>query len=319
MIGHLNNCDSIMYFDLTDIKLFTGIADSGSLTRAAEHSNMSAPAASIRIKHIEDRLGTKLLYRTGHGVTLTPAGQAFLHHGRLVLNQLERLQGDLQEYVHGLKGQVRIFANTTSTAEFLPAALSRYLATHPDVNVELQERVSYDIVRGVRQGSADIGIVSGAVCTDELEVIPYKQYRLVLVVAPHHPLAQRKTIRFEETLDFGYVGLSEETAIQTFLNAAARDTHKSLRIRIRVGNFESVCRMVERNVGIGVLPEPAARRYASNTNIRIKLLSDNWAVCNLKICVRDLQSLPVLAKELIDVLIARGAGRSLRRRVEHPR
>ena len=293
-----------MHFDLVDIQLFANVGETNSLTRGAERSHMSLPAASMRIKNLEESLGAKLLYRASQGVTLTPPGQAFLYHARVVLQQLEHLRGDMQEYAQGVKGHVRIFANTTAITEFLPAVLRTYLATHPDVNVDLRERLSHDIVRAVTEGTADIGIVAGSVRTEGLEVLPYRKDRLVLATAATHPLAQRKKIGFAETLEFDYIGLPEASAIHAFLNQAANDVHKALKIRIQVGNFEAVCRMIEANVGIGMLPESAARRYAQTMAIRIVQLTDAWAVRNLQICVRSLQMLPIFSRELIDLLVA---------------
>src|SRR5260370_30749601 len=149
-----------MHFDLVDLRLITCIAGPDSLTRGAERFHMSVHAASTRIKNLEESMGTKLLYRTSQGVTLTPPGQAFLHHARLVLSQLEQLRGDMQEYARGVKGHVRIFANTTATTEFLPNDLRDFLAAHPHVNVELSERLSHDVVRPASLGTADVGIVA---------------------------------------------------------------------------------------------------------------------------------------------------------------
>ena len=160
-----------MHFDLVDLRLITCIAETDSLTRGAERFHMSVPAASTRIKNLEESMGAKLLYRTSQGVTLTPPGQAFLHHARVVLSQLEQLRGDMQEYARGIKGHVRIFANTTATTEFLPNDLRDFLAEHPDVNVELRERLSHDVVRAVSEGTADVGIVAGNVRPESLEVI----------------------------------------------------------------------------------------------------------------------------------------------------
>ena len=131
-----------------DLRLFVNIADCDSLTRGAERSSLSLPAASVRIKNLEESMAGKLLYRNSHGVTLTQPGQAFAHHARLVLGQLEQLRGDLQEYTQGVKGHLRVFANTTAITEFLPAVLSSYLSTHPDVNVDLRERLSGERARG---------------------------------------------------------------------------------------------------------------------------------------------------------------------------
>jgi DNA-binding transcriptional LysR family regulator len=291
-----------MYFDLVDIRLFENIAQTNSLTHGAEHSHVSVPAASARIKNIEDRLGTKLLYRTRQGVTLTPAGQTFLHHGRLVLRQLEHLWGDLQEYTQGVKGHVRIFANTTAISEFLPSVLGEYLSNHPDVNVDLREHLSPDIVRAVREGATDIGIAAGTVSTEGLEVLDYRRDRLVLVTALTHPVSRRRIIPFDSTLEFDYVSLLEASAIHGFITQAAK--HKPLRIRIQVGNFEALCRMVERNVGVGIIPESVARRHVKTMAIRIIPLSDVWAERNLQICVRSFKLLPAFARELIDLLIS---------------
>lgn len=291
------------HFDLPDIKLFVNIAEANSLTRGAERSHMSLPAASIRIKNLEEGLGIKLLYRTSQGVTLTPPGQAFMHHARLVLQQLTDLRGDLAEYVKGAKGHVRIFANTTAMAEFLPAVLPKFLASHPDVNVDLKERLSNDIVRAVSEGKVDIGIVAGNVRTEGLEVLPYTEDRLVLVAPKSHPLAERGHINFEEALAHDFVGMPEASAIHAFLAQAASDLRLPIKLRIQVGNFEAACRMIEANVGLGVLPFSAASRHAKNMGIRIVEIENEWAVRKLQICVRSMQGLPVFARELIELLV----------------
>ena len=292
------------HFDLPDIKLFVNIAEANSLTRGAERSHMSLPAASIRIKNLEEGLGAKLLYRTSQGVTLTPPGPAFMHHARLVLQQLADLRGDLAEYVKGAKGHVRIFANTTAMAEFLPAVLPKFLASHPDVNIDLKERLSNDIVRAVSEGKVDIGIVAGNVRTEGLEILPYVEDRLVLVTSNSHALAERDEIEFVEALGHDFVGMVEASAIHGFLAQAANDLHRSIKIRIQVGNFETACRMIEANVGLGVLPFSAASRHAKSMGIQIVEIKDEWAVRKLQICVRSVQALPVFARELIELLVS---------------
>src|SRR5215469_1334856 len=197
------------YFDLVDLKLFANIAETNSLTHGAERSYMSLPSASERVKKIEERLGAKLLYRNQQGVTLTPAGQVFLHHARLVLRQLMHLRADLRGYVEGMKGLIRIFATTTAMYEFLPTALSAYLSQHPDLNVDLREHASDDIVRAVGEGMADIGIISGSVTAEGLEVLPYRKDRLVLATPLRHAIAGRESISFAEILKFDHVGWLE--------------------------------------------------------------------------------------------------------------
>lgn len=292
-----------MNFDFVDLRLFIRIAEEKSLTRAAVKSNMSLPAASMRIKNLEQSIGVSLLNRVSQGTTLRPSGQAFLHHARQVMNQIELLRGDMQEYSKGVKGHVRINANTTAMTEFLPNVLRSFLVTYPDVNIDLSEKLSNEIVRAVSADVTDIGIIAGTTSTNGLHVIPYRNDRLVLAVALSHPLACADEIAFEDTLEYNYIGLHEGSAIHQFLDRQVSDLHKRLKIRIQVGNFEAVCRMIEEDVGIGILPESAARRHAKSLPIKLVQLSDAWAIRNLLICVRALDSLPFFANELVSRLI----------------
>ncbi|WDD90637.1 LysR substrate-binding domain-containing protein (plasmid) [Burkholderia sp. FERM BP-3421] len=298
-----------MRFDLVDLHLFTHIAEARSLTRGAERSHLSLPAASTRIKNLEEQVGVKLLSRTSQGVTVTAPGATLLAHARRVLRQLEQLSGDLQEYASGVKGHVRVFANTTAMSEFLPAVLRHYLVNHPDVTVDMQERLSPDIIRAVQDGVVDIGIVAGDVRTDGLDVMPYRRERLVLACALSHPLAERRRLAFTEALDYDFVGLPEASAIHAFLKRAAADLQRTLRWRIQVSNFETACRMIEANVGVGVLPEGTARRHARGMALRIVALDDAWAERKLQICVAQRDALPLFARRLVDLLIEDGAGR----------
>ena len=299
-----------IHFDLVDLRLMVHVAEANSLTRGAEASHISLPAASTRIKNLEESLGLKLLYRTSQGVTLTPPGQAFVQHARTVLGQLEHLRGDLQEYAKGIKGHLRVYANTTALGEFLPPVLRSYLLAHPDVNIDLRERLSNDIVRAVTEGQTDIGIVAGLVRTETLETLPYRRDRLVLVVPRGHALAGKRDVAFADTLDFDHVGLQESSAIHAFLRQVCDQLHRPLGLRIQVGNFEAACRMVEANVGVAILPESAARRHAQTMAVAIVPLSDPWALREMKICVRSLDALPAFARELVDMLVddARRAG-----------
>ncbi len=291
------------HFDLTDLQLIVNIGDASSLTRGAEKSHLSLPAASNRVKNLEDHFGTRLFHRNSQGVTLTPSGEAFLRHARLVLRQIDHLRGDIHEYARGIKGQVRMLANTTAMTEFMPAVLSRFLASHPDVTVELRERLSYLVIKAVSEGSADIGIVAGKPASSELEYIPYREDRLVLVTPNEHPLSELSEVAFSDTLAFEYVGLSEWSAIHAFLIQAADKLGYPFRFRVEVGSFEAVCRMIEAGVGIGVVPELVAKRYAQRLNIKIVSLSDEWSERKLQICVRNLQQLPSFARDLVNMLI----------------
>lgn len=295
-----------MHFDLADLRLIVRIAEANSLTRGAEASFLSLPAASTRIKNLEESVGAKLLYRTSQGVTLTPPGQAFVRHARIVLAQLENLAGDMQEYARGIKGHLRIAGSTTALSEFLPPVLRAFLRAHPDVNIHLRERLSVDTVRAVTEGQTDIGIVSGPVRTEALQAIPYRSDHLVLVVAAEHPLAAEQSVPFVRTLEHEHVGLHEASAIHAFLRQVSAAVHRTLRLRIEVSNFETACRMVEANIGVGIVPLSSARRHAERLAIRIVPLEDEWSLRQQFVVVRQLDALPSFGRDLVDLLVEDG-------------
>ena len=291
-----------MRFDLTDLRLFLHTAEAGSITAGAERAHLTLASASARIRGMEDTLGVPLLTRNRRGVETTAAGRTLVHHARVVLQQMDRMRGELGEYARGLKGYVRLLSNTAAMTEFLPETLSAFLAAHPEVDVDLEELVSHEIVEAIAQGRADIGIVSDAVDLSGLETFPFRHDRLVLVTARDHPLAERRELAFVETLQEDFVGLTGDNALQAYLAGhAARAGHR-LKYRVRLRSFDAVCRMVERNVGVGVIPEHAAIRLQRSMGIRRVRLTDAWATRLLRICVRHFDDLPVFARQLIEHL-----------------
>src|ERR1700726_5148218 len=183
-----------MRFDLSDLRLFRHVVEAGSITGGADRAHLALAAASTRIRNMEEPLGAALLVRARQGVTPTQAGRTLLQHARLILQQAERLREDLSAYAGGLAGQIRVLSNTNALTEFLPEALSSFLSEHPNVSVDLEERLSDEIVGLIAERVADLGIVAGTVDARTLETFPYRRDRFVLVVARDHPLAERSKI-----------------------------------------------------------------------------------------------------------------------------
>jgi DNA-binding transcriptional LysR family regulator len=289
-----------MRFDLVDLGLFRHVVDAGSITHGAERAHLALAAASTRIRNMEQALGAPLLLRGRAGVTPTPAGRTLLQHARTMLSQAERLREDLGAYAGGLAGQVRVLSNTNALTEFLPETLSLFLTNHPHVSVDLEERLSDEIVGLIAEGVADIGIVAGTVDVGGLQTYPYRTDRFVLVVARDHSLARRARIDFAEVLDHDFVGLDRASALQRFLAEKAARAGRAIRLRVQLRSFDGVCRLVERNVGVGIVPETTARWAAQTMSIKAVQLTDHWALRDLSICVRDYKALPPYARQLVD-------------------
>ena len=297
-----------MRFDLTDLRLFVHIAEAGSITGGAERSHISLASASQRVLGMEAALGSPLLRRERLGVRPTEAGRTLLHHARLVLQQMEHLRGDLGDYGAGLQGHVRLLCNTSAMTEHLPEALSAFLAAHPKVSVDLEERPSDAIVDALRAGHCDIGIVSDAVAVDGLQCAVFRCDELVVVAPRRHALARRRRLTLAELGGFEFVGLAAANPLQAHIAQQAQRLGQRLRIRVRVGGFEAIGRMVEQGIGIGIVPRAAAERFARSMRLVRIALAEPWAERHLLACVRPGETLPLNARRMLAQLLEGAPG-----------
>ena len=288
-----------MHFDLADLRLFIHIAESPSLTQGARRAHLSPAAASARIKALEGQFDSRLLYRDSRGVELTPAGQKLLQHARLVMRQVDYLKSEFTEYGADNAGHIRIFANTTAVTEFLPEILADFLAQRPGVTVDLQEKLTRDIVRGVLDGSTDMGIIAGPVKATGLQAIHFSTDRLLLAMPIGHPLAGEQKVTLQQTLAYQHIGLHAGSTLLTFLHDQVERLGGKLSLRIQMSGFEAICRMIEAGVGIGIIPESAARRHSRTMRLATVELDEPWAVRERRVLVRDLDALPGSIRALI--------------------
>ncbi len=297
-----------MRFDLTDLRLFANILDTGSITAGAQASHMTLASASERVRGMEDDLGTPLLVRGRRGVSATPAGHTLQHHARRVLAQMAQLHGELGEYGAGLRGHVRMLCNTSALSEHLPPVLSRFLAQHPGIAVDLAERASSEIVDALRHGMCDIGVVSDAVDTHGLTCQHFRPDPLVLIVPPQHALAARRSVALADVLGEPFIGLGAHSALHGHLAQHARQLGARIDYRLRLHNLGSICDVVGRGTGVAVVPLAAARRHARATGIRRVALTDRWAQRALQVCVAAGADLPVHVQQMVAHLARESQG-----------
>ena len=277
-----------MRFDLTDLSLFRHVVEAGSITHGAERAHLALAAASTRIRNMEQALGAPLLVRARHGVTPTQAGRTLLQHARTMLEQAERLREDLGAYAGGLAGQVRVLSNTNALTEFLPEALervpgrpsqrqrrSRGAAERRDRRADRRGRRRHRHRR--RHGRCR--------AADHLSV-PQRPLRAGGGARPSagEESPRSASPRCSTTTSSASTGPAPSSA-----SSAARPTSigRPLRLRVQLRSFDAVCRLVECNVGVGVVPATTARRAAKSMAIKAVDLADPWALRDLTICIRD--------------------------------
>ena len=273
--------------DFVTLKLFCAIAQSGSITKGASECHLALSAASRRISELEETVGLMLLDRSAKGVTLTPAGHAVMQHSLRLFQGFEQFSNELNEFAKGSKGHVRLWANMSSLTEFLPSALASFLKEHPEIQVEVEEQLSGDIVKALLDGIADIGVFAEGTPTTGLNTQVIGHDELVIVCSQDHVIHSRKSISFEECLEFDFVGLNRGSSLLELTSRHAERLNKHMRLRIQVRSYDAMCQMIAVNLGIGVLPYQACAPQIKALGLKVIRLEDAWAKRNLLLAIKQ--------------------------------
>jgi DNA-binding transcriptional LysR family regulator len=292
-------------FDLTDLRLFLHVVDAGSITAGAQASHLSLAAGSARVAGMEQALATPLLTRGRRGALPTAAGVALAQHARTVLQQAERLRLDLEGHARSRKQHIALTGTSAAIREYLPDALGDFLARHPMVNVSVAEAASEESVQALLAGSADIAFVTERPAIEGLAFFPFVTNRFALAVPCGHPLVRQAGGQvISEALADGcdVVGLPEGSALQDTWEARAAGRGAALNYRVRVPGFDAQLRLIERGVGVALMPEATAQRGARTMAIEVLPLADAYLARRLLICVPRSSALPLHTQALVEQL-----------------
>ncbi|MDN3987579.1 LysR family transcriptional regulator [Zwartia sp. IMCC34845] len=289
--------------DPLSLKLYISVVTEKSIAAAALRHHIAATAVSKRISDLEESLNTVLLHRTNRGVEPTDAGNALFSLAQSALNELEGIPLLMRNFCSGGQGIVRICASTSAVAQFLTEDLLSFLKVNPGIQFHIDERTSDTVLQAVRDNAVDIGVFTNAIAPEGVCSIPYGEDRLVLICPTGHPLSERDSWRFEQTLDHDFISWYGGSAINKQLNTAALMTQSQWRLRMRVSSFDTLCRMVSEGIGVGILPAFAAQQRSKVFPIKVCQLEDEWAVRKFRIAYRDKASLGAAAKSLLDFFL----------------
>lgn len=277
-----------MRFDLTDLRVFLSVVESGSLTQGARAMHLALASVSERIAGMEMTLGTPLLERNRRGVLPTAAGAALVRHARAILSGVEQMRGELRTYATGLKGRIRLLSNTAAISTFVPRQLCAFLVAYPDLSIDLDERPSIDIVQALVDGRAELGIVADSADLGGLQTRLLASDELVVVTSRTHGLAGAAQVSFADLLAEPLVGLAD-TALEAHLAERAARVGRQLDYRIRLRHPDNLALHVEAGVGIAVLSAAVAQTL--QRDLVILPLAESWAKRRLYLCARDFSTL----------------------------
>jgi DNA-binding transcriptional LysR family regulator len=289
-------------FDPLSLRLFVAVCEERNIATAAAREAIAPSAVSKRIAAIEEQTGATLLERGRRGVLVTPAGETLLRYARELLALMDRMQAELGEFAHGVQGHVRVFASMSALAQFLPEDIARFAERYERVRVSVEEKEVWEVVRGVEEGRADIGVCWDAVDLRRLHSVPYRRDRLAMVVHPGHPLAARKQVAFEDTIDFEHVEISGRSILKATQQQHAAAAGKRMRYRLQVSTVDAACRIVAARLAIAIVPVEEARGMREALGLHVVPLSNAWAKRRFVVSVRDPQALGVPTRLLLDSL-----------------
>lgn len=273
-------------FDFVSIRLAVLCAQTGNLTTAARQCNLVVPAASRRIKELETALGCQLFERHSRGLDVTAAGRVFMRHGLSLLQEMDALAAELHDLHHGVIRHIRLSAGSAAINQFLPPLLARYEVLHPEVQVDLTEQVSEQVVLALRDGRADVGVFVQGPHTEGLDVVEFRQDELILIVPKKHRLAHSSPISFADTLEEPWISLNSGAALLQQQHSAALACGRPLKLRMQVASLDAVAHMVAAGLGIGMLPKAAAMPLVREKKLAWRPFTDAWAQRRLQLGIR---------------------------------
>ncbi len=287
-------------FEFTDLKLFCLVAEHGSLSHAAQAMPLALSAASARIKALEARLETALFERKPRGVVLTHAGKQFLEYAQSLLRAARDAQRGMEALTGKGRNKLSVFSNTTGMSTDLPNKLGEFLSAHPEVDIDLTQCASKEVLKSVQSGEADLGIVDGDYNQRELLFLLFQRNELIVVAHPDTELGQLPACRFKEWLQYPLIGYLDNSSLQQFIERMSLLNHISGSFRAKVPDFNSVASLVASNVGVAIMPRPIALQLQSRFQLTLVPLDEPWANRELHVCVR-----PELENNVVAFRLAR--------------
>ena len=241
---------------LAQIEGFLEVARQGTVRRAADVLAISQPALTARLQALEQELGAHLFRRTRTGMVLTPAGRAFMPYGERAIEAVAGGASLIRQLEHGVIGELALAVAPAVSAYVLPDILARFTDRHPDVRLLVRTGHSEEIVDLVARGEVELGIVR-QLRDPRVRSRPLYEDELILVARPDHPFAAAGSVDVAEISRAQLILFDRTSSYYDLTNALFRGAGVSPRGVTEVDNIEAAKRMVERGLGVALLPGTA--------------------------------------------------------------
>ena len=252
-----------MSFSDTRLRVFHAVAKHLSFTRAAEELNLTQPAITFQIRQLEDHFDTRLFDRHHNRISLTAVGVVVFEHAARLLELYHETEKRVHEMTGVTCGFIKLGASTTIGEYLLPAILSGYHELFPDVRVRMTVHNTSTVVRKLEDATIDLGMVEGPVNNNNLTVAHCMDDELLVILAPHNPLAEWEEIPLHRLVEAPFISREEGSgtrAVVVELLAATEFPYERFNMVLELGSTEAVKCAAESNVGFGIVSTAALRK-----------------------------------------------------------
>ncbi|NIL74340.1 LysR substrate-binding domain-containing protein [Rhodococcus sp. B10] len=247
--------------ELRQLEHFVAVADLEHFTKAAERLHISQSALSSSVRALERQVGAQLFERTTRRVLLTSAGAVLLSHARRIIGDVAAARDDLRGVDNLESGSLAVAAVQTFTAVDLPAVLETFHQDYPRVQVVLREATTTTLLDAVEDGSLDCAFVALDAQPVPTSLFTLRTYDepLTAVVGASHPLADRRRVALSTLGEYPYVDFEAGVGLQTVVDALFHDSKVERDIAFRVSDMRRLLDLVERGLGVAVIPVAIAQ------------------------------------------------------------
>jgi DNA-binding transcriptional LysR family regulator len=243
------------YVTLSNLRLIRDVAAYQSVSKAAKLSELSQSAASQALQEIEREVGVALFDRSRRPLTPTAAGKIYVDYCRDMLRRHEVMQAELAAILNQGTGTVRIAAIYSVGLPEMSRIEAKFAERFPEARMDVQYLRPDRVWDAVAKDEADFGLMSYAESTRELVALPWRDERMVLAVAPEHPLARRDSVAAAGLAGMSFVGFDDDLPIQQHIDRYLKEQRVEVEVVLRFDNIEMIKQAVAHGAGVSIMPE----------------------------------------------------------------
>ncbi len=285
---------------LESLKMFCDVVETGSFSRAAQLNHVTQSAVSQQIRALENRYEQRLLSRSARQVTPTPAGERLFRGCKEVLTRFGEVESEIREQASEVSGATTVSTIYSVGLHELQNIQRELLKTHPKVNLRLNYRRSDQVYDDVILGAADLGLVAYPQARAGVDVIPFREDRLVVVLPSNHPLASKAKVTMASIASLPFIGFDREAPTRKGIDRMFRDKGFELHPTMEMDNVETIKRAVELGLGVSVLPVPTVQHEVSNGTLVAKPFAEGVYTRPIGILVRKGKYLARSSQAVLD-------------------